>query len=240
MLKQEIIESIRRIFHVFGFDIVRFNNIQATLMKELKQHHINLIFDIGAFVGAYAEAMFRAGYTGRIVSFEPQAQLHERLIRLSKKYSGWIIHERCALGSQEQVSYLNIAGNLASSSLLPMLKKHIDALPTSRYIGKEEVPIKTIDSIVDQYFYPSQYLFMKIDTQGFEHEILTGAKNTLSILTGIQLELSLTPLYQGEVLYDEMIQMLSQNGFTLEDIIPGFRDLSTGRLLQADFLFFRE
>ena len=69
--------------------------------------------------------------------------------------------------------------------------------------------------------------------------VLEGAQALLSRASGIQLELSLTPLYDGQVLFVEMIQWLRARGFELWNVIPGFVDPTTARMLQFDGVFFR-
>jgi hypothetical protein len=56
---------------------------------------------------------------------------------------------------------------------------------------------------------------------------------------GLQLELSLTPLYEGETVFTDMIAQLTLLGFEMWGFEPGFIDWRTGRLLQMDGTFFR-
>ena len=81
---------------------------------------------------------------------------------------------------------------------------------------------------------------LKVDTQGFEDPILAGAKDTINILTGIQLEMSLTKLYEGQTLFKELYEKVTSLGFELNLIEPSFTDKNTGRLLQIDGIFFKE
>ena len=80
---------------------------------------------------------------------------------------------------------------------------------------------------------------MKIDTQGFEWQVLNGAQNVLPGIHGILLELSLIPLYEGQHLWQEMIVRLEQEGFTFWALQPGFVDPHNGRTLQVDGIFYR-
>jgi hypothetical protein len=80
---------------------------------------------------------------------------------------------------------------------------------------------------------------LKIDTQGYEMAVLRGAEKMLPRLAGVQLELSLAPLYEGQTLYLELIDWLRARGFDLWSVIPGFVDPSSGRMLQFDGVFFR-
>ena len=56
-------------------------------------------------------------------------------------------------------------------------------------------------------------------------------------VAGLDVELSLVPLYQGQLVFKEMIEMLSALGFDLWSLIPGFLDQRTGQLLAVDGLF---
>ena len=81
--------------------------------------------------------------------------------------------------------------------------------------------------------------FLKIDTQGYEWQVLDGARESLSQCQGVLCELSLVPLYEGQCLWMEMIQRLESGGFTLWSIQKGFTDLRDGRTLQVDAIFLR-
>ena len=134
---------------------------------------------------------------------------------------------------------INIAGNSQSSSILPMLEAHRSAAPESAYEGKELVPIKTLDTVVGQYLKDARAPFLKIDTQGFEWQVLDGARDTLPHIKGILAELSLVPLYGGQHLWREVIDRLEAEGFTLWAFKPVFSDQSQGRTLQVDGIFYR-
>ena len=58
-------------------------------------------------------------------------------------------------------------------------------------------------------------------------------------LAGIQVEMSLEPLYQGQMLWRDLMAMIEASGFQLWSIVPGFFDQQSGRLLQCDGIFFR-
>ncbi len=83
-------------------------------------------------------------------------------------------------------------------------------------------------------------ILLKIDTQGYEEQVLKGADEIISKIKGIHLELSIVPLYEGQILFEEMLNQLKEMGFALYHLSPGFKDYRTGRLLQFDGTFFRE
>ena len=82
-------------------------------------------------------------------------------------------------------------------------------------------------------------IFLKLDTQGYEKNILNGAKESLSKIKGIQIELALKPSYNNAPGYKEIIEILEEFGFTLFSLEEGFEDEKTGQLLEIDAIFFR-
>jgi hypothetical protein len=120
-----------------------------------------------------------------------------------------------------------------------MLDAHLDAAPHSRYVGKEVVPLRRLDDLIDSTA-GKRRIFLKLDVQGFESHVLRGAEAVLARALALQLEMSLLPLYQGEVLMPEMCQYLQEKHFELWDLQPGFRNPSTGRLLQVDAVFTKQ
>lgn len=210
------------------------------LVKLLKYYNINKIFDVGANTGQYAETVFNNGYNGKIVSFEPLTEAYNTLLRKKNKYKQWKIAERCAIGEEDKEIFINVSKNLVSSSILPMVDSHLKHAPDSQYIDKETVQMFKLDTICPKYIENDDILFLKLDVQGYEKFVLMGSEKLLNSLKGIQLECSLVPLYEGEMLFIETIKNIESKGFTLCEIIPGISDTSSGRLLQADCIFFKD
>jgi len=123
---------------------------------------------------------------------------------------------------------------------MEILPGHTDSEPASKIIGKENIKVYTLDSIADKFIVDNNITFLKIDTQGFEEKVLKGAETTLKRVKGVQLELSLVKLFEGQKLYLELIEMMKSFGFDLYSVEPAFTDKRTGRLLQVNGLFFRE
>ena len=235
---------VKKGFNRLGLEVRRHDPYSPYSMHALKvtmqRFQIDLVLDVGANAGQFAVDIRNSGYTGRIVSFEPLMQAHALLQKASSGDPLWEVHPRCALGDREGEVEINIAGNSESSSLLPMLKAHLDAAPQSAYQGRETVPLKTLDTVAGPYLKDARNAFIKIDTQGYEWQVLDGAKETLPHIRGIIMELSLVPLYEGQHLWREVIDRLEGEGFELWACRPMFSDPATGRTLQMDGLFWRK
>lgn len=233
---------IRACVRRLGFDIVRFrpqDSASAQLARTLDVCRIDVVFDVGANTGQFASGLREAGYLGRIVSFEPLRAEHAELVERSARDPAWQVHSRSAVGPKERDIDLNVAGNSYSSSVLPMLEVHSDAAVGSAYVDVQRVPMIRLDTIIDRYLEEQQRLFIKIDAQGFEWQILDGASRTLSLAHGLLCELSLVPLYLGQRLWQDLIGRLDDEGFMLWAIQKGFTDQRTGQSLQVDGIFLR-
>jgi len=221
----------------------RFNPSSSSLARLTKSLHffdIDLVIDIGANNGQFAKTLRSGGYTNQIVSFEPLSSAHTRLLDASKDDPAWHVHSRCAIGDRQEEIDMNISGNSVSSSILPMLSTHSSAAPTSTYIGLESALLMPLDTIIPSYLEHAKSPFLKIDTQGYEWQVLDGATETLPKVTGVQIELSLVQLYERQHLWLDFVSRLEAAGFALWSLEPAFIDPSSGRTLQWDGLFFRK
>jgi FkbM family methyltransferase len=238
-----IAHGIKRLALTFGVELNHYNpaqSLDARMSRMLEHHGIDLILDVGANTGGYGLSLRELGFQGDILSFEPLAQAHSELTQAVTTDARWHIAPRMAVGAEDGEIVINVAGNSTSSSVLPMHDAHIQAAPQSNYVGSEQVPLRRLDSLTHPVLTPDRTTLLKIDTQGYEMPVLLGAKALLPHIRGIQLELSVIPLYEGQSLYRELIEWLGEQGFELWNLIPGFVDKSSGRLLQFDGIFFRK
>ncbi len=235
--------ALQRIMRSIGLDLRRYRPEASEfgrLSSMLTFHGIDLVLDVGANTGQFARSLRKAGYKQWMVSFEPLSTAHTQLVQTSRNDSKWYIAPRAAIGDREGAIEMHIAGNSVSSSALEMLDSHADAAPGSAYIGSERVPLSQLDTMACNYLKPETRLFVKIDTQGYEDRVLDGATEILREARGLQLELSLVPLYQGQKLFHDLVERLRTLGFSIWAIWPGFCDPHTGRMLQVDAIFFRD
>ena len=236
-------KTIKKLARSLGVDLKRYNvqtSEAAKMQRLLAYHNIDLVFDVGANIGQYAKLLRELGYSGRIVSFEPLSSAYSQLKAVSKKEPLWEIAPQTAIGNQEGEIVINIAGNSYSSSALPMLDAHLESAPESAYSGSETVKLSRLDTIAKDYIKSeTKSIFLKIDVQGLEKQVLEGATAILPLVKGIKLELSLVPLYEGQVLFKEMIDIVEKLGYELYGIEPGFTAEKTGRMLQMDGIFFK-
>jgi FkbM family methyltransferase len=231
---------IRRLIRKFGVDVVRYYDSPTVCrMRLLSYHGINLIFDVGGNQGQYVKQMRNMGYTGRIVSFEPLSAEFDQL-RRNLKNDSLVQPVNLALGNYDGEGTINCGAHSGFSSMLNNLNTLVEIDRNATYVGKEEVVVRKIDSIIDEYSRPGERLFVKIDTQGYEKFVMEGASNSLNRIVGVQMELALIPLYEGEALLEEMIGFMSERGYVLMLIEPGSVIRTKGQLIEVDGIFFRQ
>lgn len=239
-LSQQLGWRLRRGLNRFGVDVVPY---RATRHPIARRNHffgakkIDCVLDVGANAGQYGQFLRHIGYGGEIRSFEPLASAFESLRASAASDPRWLAF-RAAVGDVAGRLTINVSANTECSSMLPMLDTHLAVYPSAAYVAREEVEVRTVDDIVAEIPQEAS-IFLKVDTQGFEQKVLEGSTRALPRIRGIQLELSLVPLYEGETLMPEMVNWLKARGFVLMGVEPGASDEKSGQLLQMDGLFFR-
>jgi FkbM family methyltransferase len=202
----------------------------------LRGFPIDVVLDVGANEGLFGQYLRGAGYRGRIVSFEPLSDAFAKLETASTGDPKW----ECvltALGAFRGHATLNVAANWASSSLLPMEPRHRAAEPRSAYVSKEECSVVPLDDLLPELLRPTERVYLKLDVQGSELDVLRGAELTLAQTDVLDVELSLVPLYTGAPLFGDVVGHLDAREFGLVAIEPAFLDAATGMILQVNGLF---
>ena len=236
-----VLHGARMAVRRLGLDVTRYpvGTPEYQVARLLRHHRVDTVLDVGANSGQYGAALRACGYDGRIESFEPIGELHRQLLRRrggDPRWTAW----NCALGEHAGPATINVAANAgASSSLLPMLEQHVEAAPGAVYVRSERIEVNRLDALWERLAGPGERVFLKLDVQGFERQVLAGAGARVADCVGLQLEVSLVPLYEGGMLYGEAADWADDNGFTLMQVLPGFTDDRSGRMLQCDMVLFR-
>jgi FkbM family methyltransferase len=236
--------SIRNVARHAGLDVRRLDVLafeHHRLRLLLSAYQADLVLDIGANTGQWACELRREGFAGDMISFEPLAAAHRQLIKNAGNDPRWTVAPRMALGERSGEVEIHVAGNSFSSSLLPMLPAHVAGAPKSAFVGTEVTPLKTLDSLVGNVIPASRgRIFCKLDVQGFEGKVLAGAAQIMKRIIGIQMEMSLAQLYEGQPSFNELLNTMTCSGFEGFGFVPGFVDPASGRMLQVDGIFFKK
>jgi FkbM family methyltransferase len=238
-----LVELIKQMIHrglrLFGADVHRYaHTLPAVRRRTLNELGIDLVLDVGANQGQYARELRRSGYSGRIVSFEPLPEAFDHLAEAFSSDPLWEGHQ-LALGETDGRTQINVSGNSVSSSVLEMSSEMVAAVPAAAYAGSREVTLCRLDTIVERILGLQKNVYLKMDVQGYERAVLTGARRTLDRVAAIESELSLLPLYRGQALFHEVTAYLIDAGFEPIWLEKGLIDPRSGHLLELDAVFIR-
>lgn len=203
---------------------------RAILRAVLEAKAVTTVLDVGAHTGGYGALLRELGYAGEIVSFEPVAASFAALeARLDP---GWRAH-RLALGREPGTLRLNVARESNFTSVHAPSAFSVERFGGSAVDHVEEVEVARLDAVAS-----GERILLKTDTQGYDLEVLAGASGVLDRVVALQVELSVTPLYDGAPDWLEALAALRSLGFVAASLTSvGRAEL---RALEFDCLLVRE
>lgn len=214
-------------------------SLAARRARLLDEGGYGLVLEVGANSGQYGRELRAHGPRGEIVSFEPGRRAFELLERMAAGDDRWDCR-RLALGESSGRRSINIASNEgASSSFMTLTETHASSAPAVTFETREDVEVATLDDVASEALRDAAPVWLKLDVQGFELPVLTGAEATLPRIAALEVEVSLVELYRGQALFDEMLRFIREAGFRTADVSPEFVHPQTGRMLQANVIALR-
>jgi FkbM family methyltransferase len=212
---------------------------RAQLGVLLRLYGITCVLDVGAHKGQHARLLRSAGYTGRIVSFEPVAEAFEVLRGRAAEDPDWQVRQ-VALGREDGVLDMRVVPGTLSSMLAPT------AFGARRYGRLKqpetvEVPVRRLDGLLDDVLagIPEPRIFLKLDTQGFDLEAFAGLGDRAADVAVLQSEVALVPIYEDMPRMTEALATYEQAGFAVAALYPVTRDARTARVLEYDCVLVR-
>src|SRR5947209_6850332 len=134
---------------------------------------VDLVIDVGANAGQFAREIRSMRYRGRIHSFEPLPAAFAELEDHGAGDPPWHV-SNVGVGSKAGKLEIHVAKNNVFSSFRPLSELAGKFDPNSRTVETLKVPVVRLDGALGKS--PAKAIFIKIDTQGFEQEVLAGAK----------------------------------------------------------------
>ena len=211
----------------------RFPSVEGSLYT-LKQlgFESRCCIDVGAYHGEWSEMFHSVFPYAQILMVEAQEAKRTRLQEIVRKIGPNSRFEIALLGSVDgkDVPFCEME---TGSSVLEEASPY-----PRRYVKKALV---SLDSLlardVTSGFKGAD--FLKLDTQGYELEILRGARIVLRGVRVVLMETSLIPINRGCPLFAEVIEFMTENMFRLFDFCSQIRRRD-GILWQTDLMFIRE
>lgn len=235
--KQNLLLFLRR----RGYELSKLNEAPhfATLITILSSYGLSTVVDVGANEGQFGRGIREAGFSGRIVSLEPLAGPFSRLASEASRDPNWTTLN-AALATQAGEQTMTVASNLGmSSSFLEMTDLHRQHAPGS--VGDGTEIVRTIDWSGLSKELPPGRVFLKLDLQGYEGQVLRdpGSSALLDRAGAVLVELSCSELYKGAWTPGECMAFMEDHGFEIYSLSPEWFDRDSLRLLQFNAVFVR-
>jgi len=236
---QQVKQLIKDSLAFFGINIelAREDPFKKFLRFRIQNAANPVLFDIGANDGAFAQNFITIEKI-QVISFEPIVSCNEQLVLKSKDCKNWTIAPPLlALSDSFSEVDFYVSENIVSSSLLKITDKHIEAAPKSTVSNTLKVKTSTLDYFSKELNLAGKSIFIKIDVQGHELNVLKGAIKTLDAAILVAIEVSFEKLYTQSATFDEIYNFMCERGFFLCSAYEAFSDLNNGRCLQLDAVF---
>lgn len=207
--------------------------------KWISKYGIRTIIDVGANVGQFINWSLVTFNNPRIYAFEPiQSVFNELKLNLGENDNIELFN--FGIGNVTEELCINVNENTPSSSILELDTKHIENFDFAINTKKEVVNIRKLDSFYES-FNLERNLLVKIDVQGFEHNVILGASKTLILAKVVIIELSFLSLYKNQLLFDDINVMLKDLGFRYKgNLEDQSRDKESGAPMFVDAVFVNE
>lgn len=223
---------------ILNFIVTRTKNVlpqeKLAAARNKILENCDFLVDVGANNGKWMSKVRSNGYSGAALCIEP---LEKNYTKLKAGICHNTITLNCAVGNKNGYVYMNIASNDGqSSSILELGEYHKIGAPNINYIGKEKVKISKFSKIIGTDRHKN--IFVKIDTQGYEFEVLKSiGKSNFKKIYAFEIEANLVGTYKNSVLIEDLIKYLRGKGYQPLRIENGFGMPNFGQQLQVDILF---
>lgn len=217
--------ALRRVLDAIDLRLVRLATDQVRghdpyrdLAWLLRRRPHPVILDVGANDGETVAAFLRRFPGARILAFEPYAPLYQSLRRRFRETTT-VETLNVALGSIAGSARLHLYSGHRMNSLLRLDRDRANPMAEGfEERGSVTVPVATVDEVARERHLP-RIDVLKIDTQGYDLEVLRGAAGQLAArrVGAVLLEVNFVPMYERQASFPELHALLSGHGYRLVD-----------------------
>lgn len=187
---------------------------------------VDCVFDVGANRGQYGGLLRRSGYRGMIVSFEPGIVPFRELEAAGLRDGNWHTFNM-ALGAEAGTLPLNVMKcDVFSSFKAPSRDEDSSLADDNQVETVIDVPVARIDEKFDEWSktFGFRRPFLKMDTQGYDLEVLLGAGTRLADFVGLSSEIAVRRLYKDSPAMPDSINAIIDGGFSFVNLMPVHAD----------------
>lgn len=232
-MSTELKDAAKRTFRTIGLDI----KFHREPLRFLRSYGIRAVLDVGANEGQFAAHIRKVLPDASIYSFEPLAAPFRKLVethRGDRHFEAFQV----AVGSEAGEADFEMHDSSVTSSMLRPTDRFARMVPSTAARTRVKVPVVTLDGWAAGRDLATP-LLVKLDVQGFEDRVILGGRETLARASAVISEVSFVGLYEGQPLFEDILDLMRSLHFRCGGMLGGFSDLETGEMLEADALFIR-
>jgi FkbM family methyltransferase len=213
----------------------------VALRRLIAHFGIDCVIDVGANAGQYA-SMLRSdvGFRGSIISFEPHPEVCERLEKVASRDAQWHVYNAALSDRDGEATFHLMAADQFSSLNSPQDGLEPLFADRNKVTRTVHVPCARLDTLLEdlELARDARGILLKMDTQGHDAQVWSGANAVADRITAVQTELSVRPLYDGATDYRTMIALLERAGFAANALFANNKG-HFPLLVEMDGLFIR-
>lgn len=228
-----VFQAINRILEPIGFRLMRTNapvRNFSLFFKHLKSlgFEFKTVIDVGIAFGT--SSIYESFPHAKYFLVEPVAECRPVLEQLKQRLDAEYF--LVAAGAENGDITFNVHDDISGSSIFAQVEgKALDG-------QARKTPMRRLDSLLPQQL--DRPVFLKVDTQGAEIEVLKGLGTRINEIDLIILETTMMPLRHGIPQFAEVVRFCDEMGFAVYDILEGHMRALDGALAQIDLAFVRK
>ena len=196
---------------------------EKNFLRLLAKTNPRLCLDVGANKGHYTQLILNLT-NSKVIAFEPLPKAHSILAKIEGHHPGRLLAVNKGVGNTNTQLKLYFGQEDSEHATFSNEVNQID------YVGQQNkntvsVEVITLDSFFSQYTEaPEEIDLLKIDTEGYEYEVLIGAQETIQNKKPkfIQIEYNLHQLFRNQTLFS-LASLLTN--YTVYQLLPYGRGL---------------
>jgi FkbM family methyltransferase len=213
-------------FDRFAYEFNFAPSMEHGLVAVARRFSPKTVIDVGAYEGNWSRMARGIWPDSRILLVEPNIAKQAHLTGVARDINASVFCE--LLGAEDNVV---VPYNVMESGSSVLSERS----PLERVVERRS--LRRLDSIVGEIVGPA---FLKIDTQGYELEVLKGSISILRSIDAILLEVAIIEVNEGAPLLHEVLVHMKSIGFVTYDLLEIHRRPLDQALNQIDILFIRE
>lgn len=226
-------EIVRRVLRGFGFEIRRISKV-GWHPEHLRKLGFSprTVIDVGVGNGTWP--LYRAYPEATFVLVEPLREFEPAMKRVLEAHPGRYF--LTAVGEREETKVIHVEPDILQKSSL-MDRTAFSA--TGSRVEERPIPVTTLDRLMEEHSFQPPF-GLKIDTEGFEMDVIRGAGKLLTGTQFVIAEVSISSRFEGGYRVADLISEMDARGFEVCDVLEVCRSWATSQASFLDAVFRRK